>query len=77
MEELTCAELVATCKKVGVSETYSLKKQLVQRLHKYYEESFTATPDKAFFMFLRSKWKEVKTSDDKSKEEHFGECMNT
>ena len=78
LEELSVVDLCATCVREGISAEYRNKFDLVQRLHKHFDESFTATPDKEFFTFLRNKWKEVKTtSGDKSREEVFTECMNT
>ena len=78
LEDLTCEQLVEVCKKEGIAQDYSLKEQLVRRLQNHYEESFTATPDKEFFSYIRKQWKKVKKkTSNKSKEEHFGECMTT
>ena len=53
LEDLTCEQLVEVCKKEVIAQDYSLKEQLVRRLQNHYEESFTATPDKEFFSYIR------------------------
>ena len=49
LEELSVVDLCATCVREGISAEYRNKFDLVQRLHKHFDESFTATPDKEFF----------------------------
>ena len=78
LEELTIPQLKAICGKEGLSEVCHRKVDLVERLHKHYDETFTATPDKEFFTHLRKTWQEVKNTDDKpNKSEHFAETMRS
>ena len=60
LEDLTCEQLVEVCKKEDIDQDYSLKEQLVRRLQNHYAESFTATPDKEFFSYIRNQWKKAK-----------------
>ena len=76
IEELTIPELTELCRRENISTTFTRKADLVQRLHQHYDEVCTATPDETFFGFLRKTWKEAQASDDKSKEEHFQDCIN-
>ena len=78
LEELTCRQLQEICARETLAQTYTRKEQLIERIQDHFSTTFTATPDEEFFSFLRKQWKEAKgTTADKSKEEHFGECMKT
>ena len=82
LEEATITALTEMCVREGISASFQRKSDLVERLHKFYDESFTATPDKEFFAYMRGKWKEAKASgeanavyDKAAKLVHFTECM--
>ena len=75
LEELTIPQLTAMCARENVSVAHTRKSDLVDRLHQHYDEICTATPEKEFFTYMRKAWKEAKAAKDKSKKEHFQECM--
>ena len=61
LEEVTISPLTEMCVREDISVTFQRKSDLVERLHKCYDESFTATPDKKFFAYMWGQWKEEKT----------------
>ena len=77
IEDLTTRELIDLCVRENISAAHRSKSDLVERLHQHYEETCTATPDKIFFDYLRKTWKEAEKMDDKSKEDHFKDCIKT
>ena len=77
IEDLTTRELIDLCARENISAAHRSKSDLVERLHQHYEETCTTTPDKIFFDYLRKTWKEAEKMDDKSKEDHFKDCIKT
>ena len=75
LEELTIPQLTEMCQRERISVTHRHKSDLVDRLHNHYDGMCTATPEKDFFMYMRETWKKAQAADDKSKKEHFQECM--
>ena len=60
LEEQSIKTLKEICQREGLSVAHNRKDDLVERLHKHYDETFTATPDKKFFTYLHKTWQEVK-----------------
>ena len=60
LEEATIPALTEMCVREGIRASFQRKSDLVERLHKFYDESFTATPDKEFFVYMWGKWKDPK-----------------
>ena len=73
---MSCKELVEQCKKVGVNVKYTIKQDLVTRLQEHYETTFSGTPDKEFFLYMRDGWKTAKKSGEESVE-YFREVIRT